>query len=195
MKKSLKMAKHYLLGGKNKSLIIIPMVALSSFLFSFIIKDRVNEVLNGMIFIIFMGITIYGIFIEAPLEHRKAMAIFKYLKENGAKVKSEVREITEEEKIERMKEEWLYIFEYEEIFKDLNIKNLLLSFKFGFYENRINKKFAFILGLILSLGLLIRGEKLGMIFYILNALGIILSIIEGKLYIKEYEFWENLCEK
>lgn len=192
MKKSLGMVKHYVLGGKNKSLILIPIIALSSFLCSFIIKDAVNQILNGMIFAIFMGITIYGIFIEAPLEHREAMAIFEYLKENGTEVKSEVREITEEEKIKRRKKEWLYIFEYEEIFKNLSIRNLLLSIKLGFCRNKINKKFAFILGLVLSLGLLIRGEKLGMVSYILNAMGVISSIIEGKLYIEEYEFWKKL---
>lgn len=195
MKKSLKMAKHYVLGGKNKSLILIPIIALSSLVSGFIIKDSVNQILNGIIFTIFMGITIYGIFIEAPLEDREARALFEYLKENGTEVKSEVREITEEEKKERRKKEWLYIFEYEEFFNNLNIRNLLLAIKLGFWRNGINKKFAFILGILLSLELLIRGEKIGILFYSLNSIGVILSIIEGKLDIEEYKFWKKLCEK
>lgn len=195
MIKNLRLAQHYVLGGKNKSLILVPIIMFISLIEGFIILDNINQILNGIIFVIFMCITLYGIFIEAPAEMREAQELFNYLKENATEIKSKEVKMSKEDIKRRKKEEWLYIFNYKKILLDLNIKTLAKSIRYGFYRRRLNKKSIFIIGMIISLILLKRGEEGGMILYIFNSVGVILSIIEGKLLLEEYKFWEKLSEK
>lgn len=195
MIKNLRLAQHYVLGGKNKSLILAPIIMFISLIEGFIILDNINQILNGIIFVIFMCITLYGIFIEAPTEMREAQELFNYLKENATEIKSKEVKMSKEDIKRRKKEEWLYIFNYKKILLDLNIKTLAQSIRYGFYRRRLNKKSIFIIGMIISLILLKRGEEGGMILYIFNSVGVILSIIEGKLLLEEYKFWEKLSEK